>query len=533
MSDSTIKIFDTTLRDGEQSPGASLTSSEKLVIASQLACLGVDVIEAGFPAASNDDLEAVRRIAAEVGTPAGPIICGLARCHSGDIQKAWKAVQEAYHPRIHTFLATSDIHLKHKLKMTRSEVVQQVATMVAEARALCEDIEFSTEDACRSEPAFLVEVCAAAIAAGATTLNIPDTVGYTTPQEYGQLIEYLIKETPGSDLVTWSVHCHNDLGLATANTLAGLAAGARQAEVTINGIGERAGNTSLEEIVMALRTRYSHYKMDTRLDATQIARTSKMVSNYTGITIQPNKAIVGSNAFSHEAGIHQDGVLKHQATYEIMTPETVGYTNSKLVLGKHSGRHAFRVHISNMGYRLSSDELNKAFQRFKQVAERKKSVTDADLEAIVADETKPETVFYTLQGIQVSAGAPGMPTATLKLQGPDGEMHTECAIGAGPVDAIYRAIDAIIGTPTDLAEFRINAITEGIDALGDVTVRLRSQSDSIRTFGGHGTDTDILVAACKAYLAAINKLLAYQGQNTESTAETSAIEIETKKMVTT
>lgn len=527
MSRDMVKIFDTTLRDGEQSPGASLTSAEKLVLARQLASLGVDIIEAGFPAASEDDWEAVRRIAAEVGTPAGPVICGLSRAHKGDIERAWTAVKEAHRPRIHTFLATSDIHLEHKLKMTRGQVVERVREMVTYARSLCPDVEFSTEDACRSDKDFLVEVCGVAIEAGATTLNIPDTVGYTTPQEYGALIEYLVENTPGGKDVTWSVHCHNDLGLATANSLAGITAGARQAEVTINGIGERAGNTSLEELVMALRTRYTHYKIDTKVDSAQIARTSRMVSNYTGIPVQPNKAIVGSNAFSHEAGIHQDGVLKHQATYEIMTPETVGYTNSNLVLGKHSGRHAFRVHLENMGHRLNDEELMKAFKRFKRVAERKKVVTDADLEAIVADEFCRETEIYTLEGIQVAAGAPGMPTATIKLKGPNEELCTECSIGTGPVDAIYRAIDKIVKTPIQLAEFRVNAITEGIDALGDVTVRLRAQDDPVRTFGGHGADTDILVAACKAYLSALNKLLAYQDHDQETITPKSAIQLAT------
>lgn len=511
MNPRNIKIFDTTLRDGEQSPGASLTSSEKLVLAQQLAILGVDVIEAGFPAASPDDLEAVRRIAAEVGTSQGPIICGLARCHRGDIEKAWRAVREAHRPRIHTFLATSDIHLKHKLKMSREEVVAQVASMVSFASSLCADVEFSTEDACRSDHDFLVTVCEAAIKAGATTLNIPDTVGYTTPDEYGALIAHLVANTPGAQDVTWSVHCHDDLGLATANTLAGLKAGARQAEVTVNGIGERAGNTSLEEIVMALRTRYAHYQLDTGVDSTQIARSSRMVSNYTGIPVQPNKAIVGSNAFSHEAGIHQDGMLKCQETYEIMTPATVGLSTNSLVLGKHSGRHAFRVHLENLGHKLNEDELNRAFARFKKVAERKKTVADADLEAIVADECdRANTEFFSLEGIQVSSGHPGMPTATIMMRDPDAQLRTECALGTGPVDAIYRAMDLIVGTDTELLEYRVNAITGGIDALGEVTVRIRRQDDESRTFGGHGSDTDILVASCKAYLAALNKLLTHR-----------------------
>jgi 2-isopropylmalate synthase len=527
MKSDRILIFDTTLRDGEQSPGASLTSSEKLVVASQLALLGVDAIEAGFPAASEDDLEAVRRIAQEVGTEDGPIICGLARCHMPDIEKAWEAVRHAAKPRIHTFLATSDIHLKHKLKMTREEVVSRVRNIVSQASALCPDIEFSPEDAGRSDIDFLVQVLTAAIESGAKTLNIPDTVGYTTPDEYGALISTLIEKTPGSDKVVWSVHCHDDLGLATANALSGLKAGARQAEVTINGIGERAGNTSLEEIVMTLRTRYSHYRLDTDIDATQITRTSKMVSNYTGIPVQPNKAIVGANAFSHEAGIHQDGVLKYQATYEIMTPEAVGLSTSNLVLGKHSGRHAFRVRLEEMGHRLSQEELERAFVQFKRIAERKKSVTDHDLEAIVADECSPEEEVYQLECLQVACGQPGMPTATLKLQDPSGHTHIKCSIGTGPVDAIYRAVDSIIGERVELLEFRVNAITEGIDALGEVTVRIQSAEDDSRTFGGHGSDTDILVACCKAYLAALNKVLTHNKQRRKSPTENPAMELVT------
>jgi len=506
-----VRIFDTTLRDGEQSPGASLTSAEKIDIARQLARLGVDVIEAGFPAASPDDLEGVRRIAHEVGTPDGPIICGLARTTRNDIDKAWEAVKDAAKPRIHTFLATSDIHMEHKLRMTREQVVERTREMVTYARSFCEDIEFSPEDACRSDPDFLVEVLGVAIEAGATTLNIPDTVGYIAPAEYFELMQKLIRETPGGDRVIWSVHCHDDLGMATANTLAGLQAGARQAEVTINGIGERAGNTSLEEVVMALRTRPTVYNLATNIDATQITRTSRMVSNYTGMLIQPNKAIVGSNAFSHEAGIHQDGILKHQATYEIMTPETVGLSQSNLVLGKHSGRHAFRVRLEDLGYEMHDDELNQAFDRFKELADKKKTVTDADIEALIADEFYgPEEVFH-LEGIQVACGQPGMPTATIKVRGPDGQVHIAAGIGTGPVDAAYQAIDKIIAVPNTLVEYRVAAITEGIDALGEVTVRIRRDANGRRTFGGHGADTDIIVASAKAYLAAINKMLAYTG----------------------
>ncbi len=508
---STVRIFDTTLRDGEQSPGASLTSAEKIDIARQLARLGVDIIEAGFPAASPDDLEGVRRIAREVGTPDGPVICGLARATPNDIDKAWEAVRDAAKPRIHTFLATSDIHMQHKLRMTREQVVARTREMVAYARQYCEDVEFSPEDAGRSDPDFLVEVLTVAIEAGATTLNIPDTVGYLAPAEYFTLMEKLIHETPGGDRVIWSVHCHDDLGLATANTLAGLQAGARQAEVTINGIGERAGNTSLEEVVMALHTRPAFYYLTTHIDTTQITRTSRMVSNYTGMPVQPNKAIVGANAFSHEAGIHQDGMLKHQSTYEIMTPETVGLSQSNLVLGKHSGRHAFRVRLEELGYELEEADLNLAFQRFKELADKKKTVTDVDIEALIADEFYGPDEVFKMEGIQVACGQMGMPTATIKLCGPDGKTHIEAAVGAGPIDATYQAIDKIVGVSATLVEFRVAAITEGIDAIGEVTVRIRRDENGRRTFGGHGADTDIIVASAKAYLAAINKMLAFTG----------------------
>ncbi len=506
-----VRIFDTTLRDGEQSPGASLTSAEKLEIARQLARLGVDIIEAGFPAASPDDLKAVQRIAQEVGTQDGPVIAGLARAHKSDIDKAWEAVQYAAKPRIHTFLATSDIHMERKLRMTREEVKARVREMVSYAKAYCDDIEFSPEDAGRSDPDFLIEVLTIAIEAGATTLNIPDTVGYTTPDEYYALMHRLITETPGSDQVIWSVHCHDDLGMATANTLAGIRAGARQAEVTVNGIGERAGNTSLEEVVMALHTRRPYYHLDTNIDTTQIIRTSRMVSNYTGMTVQPNKAIVGSNAFAHEAGIHQDGMLKDQRTYEIMTPETVGLNQSRLVLGKHSGRHAFRVRLEELGFTLSDDELQTAFKRFKELADKKKTVTDADLEALVADELYGPQEVYSLLDLQVACGRPGMPTATVRLRGPDGTVQTVPAIGTGPVDAAFRAIDSIIQAPNTLIEYSVHSITEGIDAMGEVTVRITAENGSTRTFGGYGADTDIIMASAKAYLAAVNRMLIVKG----------------------
>jgi 2-isopropylmalate synthase len=525
-----VKIFDTTLRDGEQSPGATMTSAEKLELARSLTRLGVDIIEAGFPAASPDDLEAVRRIAVEVGRPAVgqpdakvPVIAGLARANKSDIDKAWEAVQEATRPRIHTFLATSPIHMKHKLKMDPEEVIQRVSEMVTYARSLCEDVEFSPEDAGRSDPEFLYIVLAEAIKSGATTLNIPDTVGYTTPDEYFALIDGIIRNTPEMhDGITISVHCHDDLGLATANTLAGIRAGARQAEVTMNGIGERAGNTSLEEVVMALKTRKPIFNLETGIETQQISRVSKQVSNYTGIVVQPNKAIVGANAFAHEAGIHQDGMLKHQTTYEIMRPEDVGVNQTKLVMGKHSGRHALRTRLAEMGHSLDEVELDKAFARFKELADRKKVIADADLEALIADEFyRPRDVYY-LDGMQVTCGTMGMPTATIRLKGPDGKVHVHAAMGSGPVDAAYKAIDEIVKTPNTLLEFNVHAITEGIDALGEVTVRIQSKGDDIKTmdaqkeipytrvFGGHGADTDIIVASAKAYLNALNKLIIAQ-----------------------
>ncbi len=524
-----VRIFDTTLRDGEQSPGATMTSAEKLEIAQNLVRLGVDVIEAGFPAASPDDLEAVRRIAKEVGNPpAGepearvPIIAGLARAAKGDIDKAWEAVKDAQKPRIHTFLATSEIHMKYKLKMDREQVVERVSEMVTYARTLCSDVEFSPEDAGRSDPEFLYLVLEEAIKAGATTLNIPDTVGYTTPDEFFQLIDGIIKNTPGmNENITISVHCHDDLGMATANTLAGIRAGARQAEVTINGIGERAGNTSLEEVVMALRTRRPVFGLDTGIDARQIAHISKLVSNYTGIVVQPNKAIVGANAFAHEAGIHQDGMLKNQTTYEIMRPEDVGVNQSKLVLGKHSGRHALRSRLAEMGHSLDDVELDKAFTRFKQLADRKKTVADADLEALIADEFYQPRDVYFLNGLQVTCGTMGMPTATVRLRAPDGKIFTQAATGTGPVDAAYKAIDSIINVPNTLLEFNIHAVTEGIDALGEVTVRIQGrngqhtmdaqkETEYPRVYGGHGADTDIIVASAKAYISALNKLIIAQ-----------------------
>lgn len=524
-----VLIFDTTLRDGEQSPGATLHIQEKMEIAHQLARLGVDIMEAGFPAASPGDLEAVRRIANTVGRAprrgkngeivAPPVIAGLARANKNDIDKAWEAVQGAVRPRIHTFLATSDIHMQHKLRMTRDEVLETVGDMVQYARSLCSDVEFSPEDGGRSDPDFLVKVLEVAIKAGATTLNIPDTVGYTTPEEYGALIKYLRENTPGGKDVIFSCHCHNDLGLATANTLAGVQNGARQVEVTINGIGERAGNTSLEETVMALHVRPQTYHLDTNIITQEIHRTSDMVSRYTGMVIQPNKAIVGANAFAHEAGIHQDGMLKHKRTYEIMDASMIGLNTSKLVLGKHSGKHALARKLESMGYRLSQEELKEVFNRFKELADKKKNVTEADLEALVGDELYQPVEAWELVEVQVHSGTALTPTAVVKLKdNSTGEIKLGAAIGTGPVDAVYKAINEIVQQPNNLVEFLVQAVTEGIDANGDVTIRIEvpdSRGYTVtaqgrqrrRLFSGRGVETDIIVASAKAYMQALNKMI--------------------------
>ncbi|MDZ4770889.1 MAG: 2-isopropylmalate synthase [Chloroflexota bacterium] len=511
--DSVVLFFDTTLRDGEQSPGATLSSAEKLEIARQLARLGVDIIEAGFPAASPDDLAAVQRVAREVGTADGPVICGLARVVEKDILACWEGVRDAAHSRIHTFLGTSDIHLKYQTGFTRPQAIDAVRKGVTLAASLTQDVEFSPMDAGRTDFDFLIEVCTVAVEAGATTLNIPDTVGYVTPSEWGETIARLIAHTPGAGKgsgVIWSVHCHNDLGMATANTLAGVVAGARQVEVTINGIGERAGNTSLEEVAMALHTRAGQYGVTSHINTREIVKTSRMVSNYTGMHVQANKAIVGANAFAHEAGIHQDGMLKNPTTYEIMTPESVGWSQSRLVLGKHSGRHALKVRLSELGYVLDADALNAVFARFKSLADAKKNVTDADLEALMTDELHRPTEFFRLIDIQVTCGTMGMPTATAKLGTADGGEVIHAAVGVGPVDACYKALDAVIQRPVTLIEYSVHSVTEGINALGEVTVRV-ALPDGSRSFGGYGAHEDVIVASVKAYLAALNRMMAATG----------------------
>ncbi len=520
-----VRIFDTTLRDGEQSPGATMTIAEKLDVARALARLGVDIIEAGFPAASPDDLSAVRQIAEEVGIhridgrpqEEPPVICGLARATRADIDKTWEAVQAAKHPRIHTFLATSDLHMEHKLRMTRPQVVAKVREMVAYAASLCDDVEFSPEDAGRSDPTFLHEVLTAALEAGATTLNIPDTVGYLTPEEYHALIAGIRASVPGIERAVISVHCHDDLGMATANALAGIRAGARQAEVTLNGIGERAGNSALEEVVMALHTRAPLYGLRTGIDATQLTRASRVVSTATGMIVPANKAVVGHNAFAHESGIHQDGMLKHQQTYEIMRPETVGAAQTRLVLGKHSGRAAVGARLAELGYPVHGDELLRAFARFKALADKKKHITDADLEALVASELHQAPEVWALDGLQVTCGTTGLPTATVRMRGPDGNLVVLAAVGTGPVDATYKAIDAVVKAPVTLLEFNVHAVTEGIDALGQVSVRIRAEDAPTlnpqrgeapaRVFHGTGADGDIVVASARAYLAALNRAI--------------------------
>jgi 2-isopropylmalate synthase len=494
-----------------------MTGDEKLAVARQLARLGVDVIEAGFPAASPGDWDAVAAIAKEVGVDDGPIICGLARTNRDDIDRCATAVQAAARGRIHTFLATSDIHLAHKLRMTRQQVIDTVAEMVAYASARCEDVEFSPEDAGRSDPAFLHQVLAVAIEAGATTLNIPDTVGYTTPDEYGAMIAGIRSAVPGANGVVISTHCHDDLGMAVANSLAGVRAGARQVECTVNGIGERAGNAALEEIVMALHTRRPLYRIATRLDTKEIARTSRLVAAATGVHVPPNKAIVGSNAFAHEAGIHQDGVLKHPGTYEIMRAETVGMDGCVLVLGKHSGRHALRNRFADLGYDLSDAEFQRVFTRFKDIADKKKVVDERDLEALVVGEVGRPVAIYTLDRVQVACGTHVIPTATVRLRGPDGELRTESAQGTGPVDAVCRSIDKIVGEPGALVDFTVGGVTEGHNAVGEVTVRVRENAapadgasdrgGRTRVFSGSGVNLDIVVAAADAYVTAINKLL--------------------------
>ncbi|UVT14992.1 MAG: 2-isopropylmalate synthase [Nitrospira sp.] len=494
-----IRIFDTTLRDGEQSPGASMNVEEKVMVAKQLARLGVDIIEAGFAYSSPGDFEAVRRIAQEVE---GPTVCSLARARPEDITRAWEALKGAPKIRIHTFLSTSDIHLKHQFRMTREQAKQRAVEMVRLARGYVDDVEFSPMDASRSDPSFLHEVIEAVIAAGAGTVNIPDTVGYAVPQEFGALIKGICDKVPNAKQAVISVHCHNDLGVAVANSLSAIINGAGQVECTINGIGERAGNTSLEEIVMGLRTRKDFYQADTEIKTEEIAKTSRLVSKITGMVVQPNKAIVGANAFAHTSGIHQDGLLKEKTTYEIMRPESIGLVESQMVMGKLSGRHAFRQRLEELGYALSEEEINHAFERFKKLADQKKEIFEEDLEVIVSEELSKMADRIALKTFHVSSGTDQVPTATVELE-IDGKSIAQTGTGDGPVDAVYRTIAAMTQTKSKLLMYVVKAITGGTDAQGEVSVRVQEDG---RTVTGHGADTDIITASARAYLSALNKL---------------------------
>ena len=496
-----VIIFDTTLRDGEQSAGAALNIDEKLEIARQLERLRVDVIEAGFPITSPGDMESVRRISKEVHEPS---ICALAHANKDAVDAAWQAVKEAQHPRIHVFLSSSEIHIAHQLKKSKEQVLEAAKNMVARAKGYLEDVEFSPMDATRTDPAFLYQIIEATIAAGATTVNIPDTVGYTIPQEFCALIEGIFKNVPNIHKAVISVHCHNDLGLAVANSLAVLDYGVRQIECTVNGIGERAGNASMEEIVMALRTRKDLLKYTTNIDTTKIHKTSRLVSDLTGMSVQPNKAIVGANAFRHESGIHQDGILKERTTYEIMDPRDIGLTGTTLTLGKLSGRHAFKARLEDLGYTLTDEEFIRAFTAFKELADKKKEIGDRDIEALIAEEMRTFSETYHLEHVQVSCGDHLVPTASVRLVGPGGQLLADASLGTGPVDAVYKAINRLVGVPNNLTEFSVKSVTAGIDAMGEVTIRIESGG---RTYSGRGADTDIIVASAKAYMNALNRLL--------------------------
>jgi 2-isopropylmalate synthase len=492
-----VQIFDTTLRDGEQSPGISLNATEKLEIAHQLARLNVDIIEAGFPIASPGDFEAVQAIAREVE---GPIIAGLARANSTDVDRAWEAVKDAARPRIHTFISTSDIHIEHQLQSTREDVKGLARASVAQARELCEDVEFSPMDATRSDTQYTAEVIQLAIDEGATTINVADTVGYAVPDEFAAFLTDLYRLVPALRNVVLSTHCHDDLGLAVANSLAGIQAGARQVECAINGLGERAGNASLEEIVMLLKVRGAAVGFDTQIDTREIAKTSRLVSRLTGYAVQPNKAIVGRNAFAHESGIHQDGILKERTTYEIMDATTIGLESNELVLGKHSGRHALRQALEDLGFTVDGQALNQAFKRFKELADKKKQVSAMDLEALVTDELREAVRTYTLEWFDVEASTRRPPHATVAVRNPDGEELQGSFTGDGPVDAIFRAINVATGVDAQLREFRVDAVTGGQDALGEVSVIVELDGQSA---SGQGVATDILEAAGIAYVRAL------------------------------
>ncbi len=504
-----VIIFDTTLRDGEQAAGGSLNIPEKLEIARQLEKLGVDIIEAGFPVTSPGDFEAVSLIAKEVRTPT---ICVLTHANLEAVDQSWEAVKGAAHPCIHIVLSSSDIHLFYQLRKSREEILEMSCGTVARARKYCDNIEFSAMDASRTDPEYIYQILEAVIDAGATTVNIPDTVGYAMPDEFGDLVEGVFKNVPNIDRAVVSVHCHNDLGMAVANSLEALKRGARQVEGTINGIGERAGNASLEEIVMAIKTRSDLFDLTTGIDTTQIYRTSRLVSELTGFPVQPNKAIIGANAFRHSSGLHIDGVIKMPSTFEIMDPKSIGMPASSLVLGKTSGRHAFRERLAELGYSLAEGDFDRAFAAFKELADKKKDVTDRDIESIVAEEQRTLSETYHLDRIQVTCGDRGIPTAAVRLVGPDGETLADAALGTGPVDAVYQAINRLVGVSNELTEFSVKSVTEGIDAIGEVLIRIESEGI---TYTGRGADTDIIVASAKAYINALNRLLSAGKKATE------------------
>jgi 2-isopropylmalate synthase len=498
-----VIIFDTTLRDGEQAAGGTLNIQEKLEIARQLEKLGVDVIEAGFPVTSPGDFEAVRRIAQEIRQPS---ICVLTHANLKAVEDSWEAVKGAANPRVHIVLSSSDIHLFYQLRKSRDEILEMSRSTVVRARQFTDNIEFSAMDASRTEPQFIYQLLKVVIDAGATTVNVPDTVGYAMPLQFGVLIEGVFKNVPNIDRAVVSVHCHNDLGLAVANSLEALKRGARQVEGTINGIGERAGNAALEEIVMAIKTRSDFFNLTTNIETTQIYRTSRLVSELTGFPVQPNKAIVGGNAFRHSSGLHVDGIIKKPSTYEIMDPKSVGIPSSSIVLGKTSGRHAFRERLAELGYTLNDDDLARAFAAFKELADKKKDITDRDIESLVAEEQRTISEEYHLDRVQVTCGDQGLPMAGVRLIVPGGKLIIEGAsLGTGPVDAVYKAINLCVKVPNNLTEFTVKSVTEGIDAIGEVLIRI--ESDGV-TYTGRGADTDIIVSSAKAYINALNRLLA-------------------------
>jgi 2-isopropylmalate synthase len=501
-----VQIFDTTLRDGEQSPGASMNTSEKLEIARQLVRLGVDVIEAGFPISSPGDFASVRAIGEAVGDAA--VVCALSRAVPGDIQRAAEALEGVARPRIHTGIGASDSHLRDKLRISRDEALERAVAAVKLARSFTDDVEFYAEDAGRAEPEFLYRMIQLVVDAGATVVNVPDTTGYTVPEEFGALIRGMMEHVTGIEGVTVSVHCHNDLGMATANTLAAVDAGARQIECTVNGIGERAGNTAMEEVVMALKQRADHFHLVTGINTREFVRTSRLVSSTTGIVVQPNKAIVGANAFAHSSGIHQDGVLKERSTYEIIDPREVGVLESSIVLTARSGRHALKHRLSELGYELDEATFEEMYGRFLTLADKKKQVFDGDLEAMMTDVSQRAVEVFHLEKIQVVCGEPGIPTCTVELVNLEGEHLIDSSHGDGPIDAVYRAISRIVGIPNELTEFSVSAVTEGTDALGEVTVRVRGADG--RIFTGRGAHPDIVVACAKAYTNALNRLLVSQ-----------------------